>query len=556
MSVHDVLRDLDLLVRSRYPLIVLETAEDDRAAQLLRELSSRMGVPLYAWSVTRGIRRVETAPPPAPPPGSVRPPARPAAPPPPPPRTGGLPYVDDPFAGIGGGRVPYGAFARDAQGPPAGGATPYDTTHPLQALHHVELAPQGALYHFADLHPHLDDPVVLTKLREAAGSLVGRTGAIVLTGHALELPEALKPLSATVRLPLPRPAEYRAVLREVVTEFSARTPLDVHLSAADVNRLMNALRGFGLAEARKVITRVILEDGRLGPDDVPRVLKAKAEAIARDGLLEYVPVEHGLDAVAGLRGLKAWLAKRRVLIEDPARAEEAGLPFPRGVLLLGVPGTGKSLSAKCVAADWGLPLLRFDAAALFDKYVGESEKNFRRALATAERLSPAVLWIDEVEKAFPQGGDADGGVSVRVLGGFLSWMQERRGDVFVVATANDVSRLPPELLRKGRFDEVFFVDLPDAEARVRILEMHLRRRKVDPSAWDLAALAGAAEGYSGAEIEQAVVSALYTAVAQGGALTQPLVADELARTVPLSRTRAEDVAALREWARDRAVPAD
>jgi SpoVK/Ycf46/Vps4 family AAA+-type ATPase len=264
-----------------------------------------------------------------------------------------------------------------------------------------------------------------------------------------------------------------------------------------------------------------------------------------------------MSRVAGLDGLKSWLARRRAAVLDPERAIAAGLPFPKGILLLGVPGCGKSLCAKSVAHEWGLPLLRLDPGLLYDKYIGDSEKNFKRALRTAERMAPIVLWIDEIEKAFASsGGEHDGGVSRRVFGSFLSWLQDRRGDVFVVATANDVSALPPEFIRKGRFDEVFFVDLPRQGARREIFALHLGARGCDTSDFALDALSLAAEGFSGAEIEQAIVAAQYDAFGRGSAVTHELVLHELRATRPLSRTMAESLAGLRAWARDRTVHAD
>ena len=254
--------------------------------------------------------------------------------------------------------------------------------------------------------------------------------------------------------------------------------------------------------------------------------------------------------------LKEWLEKRRLFMDDPQRATTFGLAFPRGVLLVGVPGCGKSLCAKAVATAWGLPLVRLDPAALYDKYIGETEHNFSKAMAEADRFSPLVLWIDEIEKAFAAGGDADSGTSQRVLGTFLSWLQERHGDVFVVATANDVERLPAELLRKGRFDEMFFVDLPDAAARKLIFAIHLRRRKQDPDRFDLTSLAGESEGYSGAELEQVVVSALYTAFGQNGQLTTDLLRQELKSTPSVSCTAREKIALVRAWAEGRTVPAN
>jgi SpoVK/Ycf46/Vps4 family AAA+-type ATPase len=232
------------------------------------------------------------------------------------------------------------------------------------------------------------------------------------------------------------------------------------------------------------------------------------------------------------------------------------LGFPRGVLLLGVPGCGKSLCAKAVASEWGLPLLKLDPANLYDKYIGDSEKNFKRAMRTAERMAPIVLWIDELEKAFASGGDADGGVSKRVFGTFLSWLQERKGDVFVMATSNDIAALPPEFIRKGRFDEVFFVDLPKADARAEIFRIHLAKRNQDAKKFDLQVLAGASDGFSGAEIEQAVVGGLYGAFAAGTALTTAMLLTEIQSTRPLSGTMWEKISQLREWASSRTVAAD
>jgi len=334
-------------------------------------------------------------------------------------------------------------------------------------------------------------------------------------------------------------------------------PVKVDLTAEERVRLIQNLTGLSLIEAEKVLNQLIIDDGHLRAADVERALDAKRKMVQQDGLLEYWPAEHGMADVAGLAGLKAWLAKRRNIVADPLRATEFGLSFPKGVLLLGVPGCGKSLCAKAVAHEWGLPLLKLDPANLYDKYVGDSEKNFKRAMQTAERLAPIVLWIDELEKAFAGGsGEDDGGVSRRVFGAFLSWLQERRGDVFVVATSNDVTKLPPEFIRKGRFDEVFFVDLPSRDARCAILQIHLRKRKQDPTAFDLGRLSVASEGFSGAEMEQAIVSGLYTAYSSGSALTTDILLGELAATRPLSRTMQERLQDLRSWAATRTVNAD
>ncbi len=278
--------------------------------------------------------------------------------------------------------------------------------------------------------------------------------------------------------------------------------------------------------------------------------------VEREGLLEYYPAEQTMASIADLANLKNWLAKRKNVIANPLKAEEFGLSFPRGVLLLGVPGCGKSLCAKAVASEWRLPLLKFDTSNLYNKYIGESEKNFKRAIRAAERMAPVVLWIDELEKAFAVGGTEDGGVSQRILGTFLSWMQDRKGEVFIVATANEIERLPPEFLRKGRFDEIFFVDLPDRATRKEIFRIHLASRGQDESGFDLDHLAGEADGFTGSEIEEAVVSGLYTAFSNDRTLTTSSLELEIRGTVPLSVTMAERIQALRAWAGSRTVPAN
>jgi SpoVK/Ycf46/Vps4 family AAA+-type ATPase len=290
--------------------------------------------------------------------------------------------------------------------------------------------------------------------------------------------------------------------------------------------------------------------------DIAHVIAAKKQIVEQEGVLEYYPREESMAQVADLVGLKAWLAKRKNIITEPQRAAEFGLSFPKGVLLVGVPGCGKSLCAKAVAAEWGLPLLKLDSAALYNKYMGETERNFRRAMQTAERIAPVILWIDELEKAFASGGSEDGGVSQRVLGTFLSWMQDRKGDVFIVATANDVSRLPAEFLRKGRFDEIFFVDLPNEEARHAIFEIHLRKRDKDPATLPIDELVRATPEFSGAEIEQVIVSGLYTAFAEKKAVDVSLLLAEIAATRPLAQVMAERITALRAWARERTVSAN
>jgi ATP-dependent 26S proteasome regulatory subunit len=431
-----------------------------------------------------------------------------------------------------------------------------DTQEPAKALKYAEQDSAG-VYLFRDLAAYLEDPLIISHLLDVVSMFEARRGALVIVGNQVRLPDALRPHATTFKLPAPAYDDYRIVVERMIREHSARMKVTVELTPQDRTRLTQNLMGLTLVEAEKIVTRQIVEDGFLRAKDIEGVIAAKRQAVQHDGLLEYYPPEHGLNQVAGLTGLKNWLTKRRSVVTDPQRAVDFGLRFPKGILLLGVPGCGKSMCAKAVACEWGLPLLKLDPANLYDKYIGDSEKNFKRALLTAERMAPVILWIDELEKAFAQGGDdADGGVSRRVFGSFLGWLQERRGDVFVVATSNDVSRLPPEFIRKGRFDEVFFVDLPKPPIREGIFDIHLARRKQQSKQFDLPKLAAASEGFSGAEIEESVVAGLFSAFSANSALTTEILLQEIKNTRPLALTMTEKIGELRAWAVDRTVMAD
>lgn len=495
--MNDAVHDLELLFRSRHAVVHLDTGEEERARGILHHVAHSLEIPFFVWTRSRGLAR----------------------------------------AGMTGGV--------------------YGTAEPSAALEHVAHARVDALYHFQGVsRAALEGDLPMALVRDCAESLSGRKGALVFTGPDLEIPEALASTVTHASLPGPSTAELRDLLGQVVRDVSARRHVSMEISPVDLETLLTQLGGLTLLEAEKVLTRALVEDGVLNADDLRLIGDAKKSMIERDGLLEYTPVEASLADIADLAGFKAWLAHRTAVVRDPARARAAGLPFPKGVLLLGVPGCGKSLAAKAVAAEWRLPLLRLDPSGLYNKYIGESERNFRRAMDTADRMAPVILWIDELEKAFASGGSEDGGVSQRVLGTFLSWLQERKGDVFVVATANDVQKLPPEFLRKGRFDEVFFVDLPDAATRAEILRIHLAARDQDTAPFPLPALAEASAGFSGSELEQAVVSVQYAAFAEGGRVEPSALAAEIARTRPLSVTMAEPIARLRSWARDRTVSAN
>jgi SpoVK/Ycf46/Vps4 family AAA+-type ATPase len=372
------------------------------------------------------------------------------------------------------------------------------------------------------------------------------------------LPDAVRRFTVPLRLPLPEAAELERVVRDTFYHVRDTGYMEVTstLTKRDMEQIVNTLRGLTCAEAARVIGAAIHDDYALTPDDLPRIIEAKRNLLQSTGCLESVTVNVSVDEVGGLDNLKRWLARRRGGMTSRARA--FGLEPPRGILLLGVQGCGKSLCARVVAADWGMPLLRMDPGVLYQKYIGETENRLREALAQAESMAPAVLWIDEIEKAFASAGaeSADGGLSQRMFGTLLSWMQDHRSPIFIVATANNLTALPPELMRKGRFDEVFFVDLPSATARRQILGIHLRRRKRDPERFGLDALAAVTEGFSGAEIEQMVLSALYEAFASGVELTDQHLLAEARATRPLSVLMGERVRQLRAWGEGRCVPAD
>ena len=497
MPPQDVLRDIELLFQSRYGLIHFDTDEGDRALSLLQHLADRISIPLFSWSRIEGIRRVGWT-------GSI-----------------------------------------------------FETKEAQKAMAHVAAADIPAIYHFHGVNTHLEsDEVFRAQVKAGAKKLEGVNGAIVLTGSDVSLPPDLESMAATVVLPPPVEEEYRNLLGNLIRDLSARQYVEVNLSQEELAGLLRHLSGLTLMEAEKVLTKAIIEDHRLTSEDIRHDIEAKKAVVEREGLLEYYPVEQTMASIADLANLKLWLGKRKNVVTNPVKAGEFGLSFPRGVLLLGVPGCGKSLCAKAVSTEWGLPLLKFDTSNLYNKYIGESEKNFKRAIRAAERMAPVVLWIDELEKAFAMGGTEDGGVSQRILGSFLTWMQDRKGDVFIVATANEIDRLPPEFLRKGRFDEIFFVDLPDLETRREIFRIHLDTRNQNPEEFDLHQLASEAGGFTGSEIEEVVVSGLYAAFADSQPLTTKALKGEVHSTVPLSVTMAEKVDALRNWARSRTVSAN
>ena len=422
-----------------------------------------------------------------------------------------------------------------------------------------------------DLHPWLGSPnsppdtqlirLLKDTVRYYRDGSVPRT--LILVSAVSYLPPELQSLVTLVDYPLPTGGQIRELLDGMITRNVSTGALTVDLGSDGAERLAQAARGLTAAEAENAFARAMVDDGHLADDDVDLVWQEKKQIVAKSGVLEVVTSTVKLEDVGGLGNLKTWLTKRNG--SWLAQAHEYGLPAPKGVLITGVPGCGKSLTAKATASAWSLPLVRLDIGRVFGGLVGASEQNMRTALRTAEAIAPCVLWIDEIEKGFASGasGSGDSGTSARVFGTFLTWMQEKTASVFVLATANAIGLLPPEMLRKGRFDEVFFIDLPTAVERTVIFRLHLTARlKAGPALGDLAVddelvgrLVEHTEGFSGAEIEQAVISACFDAFAGRRPLTEADLIKEIESTVPLSVTQAEQIAALRAWADVRAVAA-
>jgi hypothetical protein len=494
MSLSTSVHELRMLIDSFHPVVVIETAEEARVDALLAAVAQKGRLAHFEWTVTRGLVR-----------------------------------------------------AGEAQ--PVGG-----TQDPLQFLRHVEGLSFDAIFHLKDFGAFASQAPVARKLREVAQRFSHTRSALVLSGVRVELPGDVEVLAVRYPLALPGREELREVLRTVIESLRARARVAVELEPGDLDALLGALSGLTQNQARQALAWAVLQSNRLGRAEIELILSRKRERLRDSGPLEYFPFEDNRYELAGFAGLKRWLERARTGFSPEAKA--LGLQPPRGILLVGVQGCGKSLAARSIARLWRLPLLRLDTGSLYAKWVGETEKNLRDAFRQAEAMAPVVLWLDEIEKglATAASSEGDGGVSRRLLGAFLTWLSEKPPGVFVVATANDVFALPPELVRKGRFDEIFFVDLPSRDERRAIFEVHLSLRKQEPKEFDLDELVGESDGMSGAEIEQAVIAGLYRALHEKRGLETQILLEELRATVPLSVSRREDVQRLRALARERFVP--
>jgi hypothetical protein len=437
-----------------------------------------------------------------------------------------------------------------------GSPTIPNTDKPAQGLMHFAELRDHPICLTLDLADHLSDPRTLRVFRNVLHHFQDTRTQIIMIDHTAELPPVVREYTSPFTVSLPDEDELEKLVRTTLRREHRETPIEIDITRAGLQTILRNLRGLTRRQAERIVVDLVAEDRRLDEEDVSTVVARKRQTLYRGGLLEFVEAPVNLDTIGGLRRLKQWLQQRRDTLTDEAR--EYGLGQPRGVLMLGVQGAGKSLCAKAIATAWGRPLLRMDVGALYDRYVGESERRLRDAFKQAEMMAPIILWIDEIEKAFASAASrsTDGGLSQRMFGALLTWMQEHTEPVFLVATANDIEALPPELLRKGRFDEIFFVDLPKKDTRRQIFAIHLRKRKRNPDEFNLDELAKKSDGYSGAEIEQAVIAGLYTAFFEKKDLTTVHIVAALENSPPLSVTMAERIANLRSWARDRCVPAD
>jgi SpoVK/Ycf46/Vps4 family AAA+-type ATPase len=439
----------------------------------------------------------------------------------------------------------------------AHGAPMYNTDNPEQALSNIALIQGDGLFLLKDFARYCENDKICRRLRELAEKFRTARRSIVLTAASLQLPPDLEGDAVPFKLGLPAMEDLLPGVKEVLAELNREQRIPIALDAAGMAQLAKNLVGLPEEEAMRALRKAVMARGKADAGLLDAVMDAKREVLKTEGLIETVRRDASFADVAGLRRLREWIGKRKSALT--AEGQRFGLVPPKGVLITGVQGCGKSLAARAVAGEWGYELARLDAGALYDKYVGESERRLHKALELAQKLAPMVLWIDEIEKAFASAGssgDADAGLSQRLLATLLTWMQDRESGVFLAATSNNITILPPEMLRKGRFDEIFFVDLPNAEIRAALFGLHLKKRGRDAGAFDLAKLAAASDGFSGAEIEQAIIAALYTAFSARQQLTTEIVIAEIQSTRPLSVTRAEEVQAIREWAKTRAVPAD
>jgi SpoVK/Ycf46/Vps4 family AAA+-type ATPase len=486
-------KDLSLILDAKIPIVVVESHDERRVLAMLLRFAMKRQLSFYEWRVTRGLE----------------------------------------LGGFGAG------VDSDA-----------DLKDPETLLSHIASTPGPSLYVLCDFHPYLaNEPTIIRHLKDIALDHEQLGNTLVLLSHELSVPQELGRLTAKFDLRLPSDEELMALVRAQAKDWAEQNcGKRVRTDNDTLKRLIANLRGVSHSDAQVLIRHAIYGDGAITESDIPEVNRLKFELLDSEGVLRFEYDTEDFGAVAGLENLKSWLELRKNAFLQATEDQ------PKGVMLLGVQGGGKSLAAKAVAGYWGIPLLRLDFGTLYNKFFGETERNLRNSLKQAELMAPCVLWMDEIEKGLAT-GQSDNATSKRVLSTLLTWMAESDAPVFIVATSNDISELPPELVRKGRLDEVFFVDLPDPAIRREIFRIHLEKRDIPAADFDLAALADASDGFTGAEIEEAIVSARYLASSRAEAVQQDDVLAALNRTYPMSIMRAESISSLRTWAEGRTVKA-
>ncbi|HMX61736.1 MAG TPA: AAA family ATPase [Candidatus Sumerlaeota bacterium] len=490
--------EIELLIRARYPLLAVLSWEEERVMTNLNVVSERLNKSLFEWSITRGLVRY-----------------------------------------------------RNALSPKTEGKK--GTKDPVVVLREILDITEPAIVVLKDFDKFFKESAVRRGLRDLAQALRFTYVSVIILSPSFDIPPELEKDLTIVDFPLPTITELEDLLERIELEVRDASDFFITKEHDERHRLLEAALGLTLAEAENVFAKTLVKTGRLTPDEIPIIFSEKRQIVRKKGLLEYVDVKEKIDDIGGLDNLKHWLVERRLGFTDKARA--FGLPAPKGLLMMGVQGCGKSLSAKAVAALYGMPLLRLDMGVIFNSYVGESESQIRQALRLSQSVSPCVLWIDEIDKGLAGlkgSGSADSGTTQRVFGTLVTWMQENTKPVFVVATANNISVLPPEVLRKGRFDEIFFIDLPNADARERIFAIHLNKIDRDAAQFDIKLLSELAEGFSGAEIEAAVIAGLFHALHQDRELETGDIVTAIRETFPLSNTMREEIKHIREWAKGRA----
>ncbi|HKA87190.1 MAG TPA: AAA family ATPase [Haliangiales bacterium] len=483
-------REVEDLIKARYPLLYLVSSEESRVEKLLKEIARNREMRLEVWSVTEGFKTL------------------------------------------------------------FGGQAKRDIYDPFKALEYVAAGEGRGLYILRDFHPFLKEPKVVRKLRDLGDLLRQGQKHLFILSPVQTMPPELEKTLTVIDWDLPNRGEIEGIAKKLFLQIPEVSRQKIQDEPGYMERVVEAALGLTEVEAENVFAKSVV---RTKTFDISTIIGEKKQIIRKSGILEYYEAVEDVEDVGGLEILKDWLQKRRHAFT--ARAREFGLPLPKGILLIGIPGTGKSLTAKCVGSMWGMPLLRLDVGKIFSGLVGSSEENIRKVIKTAEAIAPAVLWLDELEKGFSGTGSSnfsDGGTTSRVFGSFVTWLQEKTSPVFVIATANNVHQLPPELLRKGRFDEIFFCDLPAREERKQIFGIHIRRKKRDPQNFDLDRLAEVTPDFSGAEIETVVTASLYDAFDENSDLDTDRLQRSIGDIVPLAVTMREVIESMREWAKTRA----